>query len=81
MINKTVSLFLAIQVTGFFMGIFYSNLACREGIMPFKEMINRDKSDKIALLSSILVYPGFKAGANLINYFRKCGVIYTNRSH
>lgn len=73
-----ISLTLAIQINGFFLGIFYSAQACREGIMPFKEVLNRDRSDKIALLTTILVYPGFYVGSNTVNVFRKCGRIIVN---
>jgi len=70
-----ISFLIACQITGFFMGIILSNQACREGIMPFSEMIDKKESDKIALLSSILIYHGFKAGANTVNSFRECGRI------
>ena len=74
-IKIVVSIAIDAQITGFFMGVFYSNRVCREGIMSFKEMINRDKNDKIALLSSLIVYHGFKLGAFVINHFKDCGKI------
>ena len=74
-VRLLISLIIAIQITGFFVGMLYSTKTCREGIIPFKEMIDRDKSDKIALLSGIMMYYGFKAGSYAINAFRICGKV------
>lgn len=75
-----ISILIALQITAFTMGIFYSNQVCREGIMSFSETISRDKKDKIALIVSILMYHGFYLGAKTIDMFLDCGKVYKKQT-